>query len=469
MNRRDFLLGSAASWLMAKSAGYAAPAVTPAPGMAVVELGRRGPAIPSDFMGLSYESGMISNPGFFAADNHSLIGLIRRLGSHGVIRIGGNSSEFTRWAPSIGAAAAPAPAGRRFSVITPGDITRLAGFIHATGWRLLYGLNLGHGTPESAASEAAAVAAAVGDSLLAFQIGNEVDLFSHNHLRAKTYGVADFLAEWKQYADAVRAKVPHAKFAGPDTASHTDWVTAMADQAPPDLVLLSRHYYAGGPGMTAERLLGSLTRLKRTFAPLRKLSAETKLPYRITEGNSSYHGGQAGVGDTLVSALWGADFLFQLAQEHGAGMNFHGGAGGVYTPIARVRDADYTARPLYYGLLLFAQAARGRLVPAQVDPALNVGFYAAQDRAGTLRVTVINRHVAQPAKLTVDSGKNHRTASAMYLTGPALDSKEGVTLGGAAVGPDGAWAPTATTPVKLDGARFPLEIPVGSAVVVTLG
>ena len=43
----------------------------------------------------------------------------------------------------------------RLFEISPEAIDALAGFLQATGWRLIYGLNFGNSTPERAAAEAA--------------------------------------------------------------------------------------------------------------------------------------------------------------------------------------------------------------------------------------------------------------------------------------------------------------------------
>ena len=74
----------------------------------------------------------------------------------------------------------------------------------------------------------------------------------------------------------------------------------------------------------------------------------------IGEGNSASCGGQAGVSDTLTSALWSLDFLPTLSKAGARRMNFHGGPGGPYPPIAFLKDNELQARPLYYGLHLFS-------------------------------------------------------------------------------------------------------------------
>ena len=87
-----------------------------------------GLSIPRDFLGLSYESALLGDPEFFSPGNHSLLALIRRLGPSGVIRIGGNSSEYTLWRPHGGPVSVP-----KRTVITPADIRRLAAFMKASG------------------------------------------------------------------------------------------------------------------------------------------------------------------------------------------------------------------------------------------------------------------------------------------------------------------------------------------------
>jgi len=87
---------------------------------------------------------------------------------------------------------------------------------------------------------------------------------------------------------------------------------------------------------------------------------KSNLPFRLAETNSCYQGGKAGVSDTFASALWGADFdVSALASAGGVGINFHGGGYGVYTPIAGTVASGFTARPIFYGMLLFRANGSG--------------------------------------------------------------------------------------------------------------
>ena len=132
---------------------------------------RRLGRIPADFLGLGYEISSVSEPGLLAASNESYVQFVRTLGPAGVIRIGGNTSDYASWS-----ADGPAVSSPQGTVVDRRAVDDLGSFLHATGWRLIWGLNLGRGTIEEAVDEAVSVAASVGDRLLAFEIGNEPDL-----------------------------------------------------------------------------------------------------------------------------------------------------------------------------------------------------------------------------------------------------------------------------------------------------
>jgi hypothetical protein len=59
-----------------------------------------GPRMPIDFVGLSYEAQQLANPSFFSVRNSGLIREFKALSSTGVLRLGGNTSEFAYWKPT---------------------------------------------------------------------------------------------------------------------------------------------------------------------------------------------------------------------------------------------------------------------------------------------------------------------------------------------------------------------------------
>src|SRR6202166_1188970 len=61
-----------------------------------------GPHVPADFVGLSYEVQQLTDSTFFAASNLGLIRQFKALAPRGVLRLGGNTSEFAWWKAAPG-------------------------------------------------------------------------------------------------------------------------------------------------------------------------------------------------------------------------------------------------------------------------------------------------------------------------------------------------------------------------------
>ena len=138
---------------------------------------------------------------------------------------------------------------------TPAAIDALAGFLKATGWRLIYGLNFGNSTPERAAAEAAYVqpkrsarpAGVFPDRQRTGPVyqGEQRNPSPGMELRGLRTGVG------APMPTAVTARVPGARFGGPDVAASSDWVVRFCEKMAPRmkerLTVLTGHYYAEGP------------------------------------------------------------------------------------------------------------------------------------------------------------------------------------------------------------------------------
>jgi hypothetical protein len=165
MNRRDFLTTLAATAAATSLPGLVLAQDSAATAHLEIDAAATGPTIPLDFTGLSYETAQLANPAFFAAANKILINLFRGLSPQGVLRLGGNTSEFTRWSPEDISAPPPfeatGPATHQraniTTVNTPLALKNLRAFLDATNWSLIYGLNAAQGTTENAVAEAVAV------------------------------------------------------------------------------------------------------------------------------------------------------------------------------------------------------------------------------------------------------------------------------------------------------------------------
>jgi hypothetical protein len=445
---------------------------------------RQGKPIAPDFTGLSYESAQLSDPSFFAGDNTELIGLIRRLGRDGVLRIGGNTSEYCFWAPDATPVTGQEPMGPDpgHKPATDRQITSLAvrnlrDFVDATGWKLIYGLNMGKGSAADAAAEASYVMRTIGpDKLLAFQLCNEPDLFHRNGIRPEGYNARQFNDEWKHFYDAITARELNAPFAGPDTAYGEDWLVPFATRFKSQVKFLSSHYYAEGPptdpSMTIERLFTN-PKLDQQLEGMQRVLGDTGLPFRLAETNSCYAAGRQGVSDTFASALWGCDLMYRLAAAGGMGINFHGGGYGWYTPIAGSPQHGFIARPIYYGMLLFAEAGAGHLIESTLDASGETGAtlsaYGLQSDAGVTRVAIFNKHGDQPVLMTLQAGQKAERATVIRLYAPRMEDTVDTTLGAAQVNSSGAWAAAREDTLTVKNGETVIELPAASAALVTLG
>lgn len=431
MNRRTFLTALAAAAAASSLPSFAQGSST----TAHLEIDAvTGPTIPLNFTGLSYETAQLANPAFFSLTNKVLIQLFRGLSPQGVLRLGGNTSEFTTWSPKDISTPPPfdatGPATHQHANIptinTPRALKNLRVFLDATGWSLIYGLNAARGTTENAVAEAVAVHQILGPRLICFQLGNEPDAW-RNRYRPGTFTYEDYAKEWAKLHDAIVAKIPNAKFGGPDPSNKVPYITGFAADAHrySDIVLLTGHYYTMGPAnspkSTLERLLNPDPKLAANLQTIMAAANAAHLPYRMTEGNSCWDGGKPGVSDTLASALWSANMMLEFAQAGAVGVNLHGGGDGFYTPIAGSMASGLTRRPEYYGIQ-FAQQLVGstflKTTLTGASPRLTAYAFQNHHRRS---LAVINK---SDDLTTLTLPPHTRSQSkAVLLTGPAFDSK----------------------------------------------
>jgi len=475
-NRRTFMAGAACSLLAARLRGQTGNAQVT---LAIPEQAT-GAHMPPGFVGLSYEVEQLADPNFFSLKNSGLIRQFRDLAPAGVLRLGGNTSEFATWKPSANAPDPERPKTRevegepkaQYYNVTPEAVRNLAGFLHAAGWRCIYGIGMGTNTPPRAAAEAEFAAHALGASLEYFQIGNEADLFGRHLRDPQTWNAQTYLDEWLAMARAITARVPAAKFGMPDVASNIEWLTEIADRwasipNPPHVVALTHHYYFGGPpsnpAVNIPNLLKpeTMAKVQKTAdtanADARKMGAHV----RMTEGNTCYRGGKPGLSDVFAAALWAADYALLLASNNYTGVNLHGGTGQsvanglggslpgdallkdrsetpqqiathphpFYSPIATF-GSEYLLEPVGYGLK-FAGALSGSTFVAEDLTAklqaagVNATAYAVKLAGGHRSVVVINKDAAKDVDVTLDFGPATGGAAVIQtLRAPSLESRE---------------------------------------------
>ena len=177
------------------------------------------------------------NPAFFSAENTALIALFRELGDQGVLRLGGGTSEFTAFTTEEAGGPPLVRIGRRPDTsknvktdtpIMPRSLRNLRAFLDATGWRCLYGLNLGRGPVRARRRRSLRTCKAF------WARASSPCNWATNRMRGATAivrprgAIADYWKEWSAAHAAIVARVPGARFAGPDAANKMDFVTGFA-------------------------------------------------------------------------------------------------------------------------------------------------------------------------------------------------------------------------------------------------
>ncbi len=321
----------------------------------------------AEFMGLSFEASLIPGGAFFNGGNRALIAYVRGLGSRGILQFGGANLDSTAY--------------------TSDDLTKLAQFAAAVNWRVVLGLSMS-APVFGVADQAAKASQALGEQLLAFELGNAADQ------SFKDYGT--FLAAFRSRVASVSANDPAASYAGPGTAAHPDWATRFAQDERPQLVLLTQQYnHTGGEAS-----------LRLGVRDLGKTATTVDLPYRIEQIVSERN--------SVANALWAIDFAFELAGSGADGANFHDDG-----------DAAAEQGALYQALQLFKESVNTLLVTAKVQTAHNnFAAYAVEREDRTRLVTLLNRDSNVGATVNLNAGRAPRNPRVRRLTGLSMDTTQ---------------------------------------------
>jgi Glycosyl hydrolase family 79 C-terminal beta domain len=176
------------------------------------------------------------------------------------------------------------------------------------------------------------------------------------------------------------------------------------------------------------------------LGPVIDAGHDAGLPVRLTELNSVNCGGRPGVSNAFATALWAPDALFALLRAGVDGVNLHVRADAINAPFA-LSAAGLQARPLLYGLILFARTlgpdAQLVALRSRLSRPADIGAWAVRVGRNTLHVLLIDSsRRAERVSLRLPATA---MAAVQRLLAPSADARSGVTLGGRALGADGRW------------------------------
>ena len=457
-------------------------AADPVPATIVVHTDKPGFVIPADFTGLSTEKKLMARD-CFSAQNQDLIALCRTLGP-AVFRIGANNVDSTFFKRE-GAPPLESMQDNKYvtdpRTIGPKSVDAFFDFARAVGWKVIYGVNLGANDPVMAADEAAYAWQVGAKEIIAIEIGNEPNLYpkgpKREGIRPGSWRYPQYKVEFTAAYDAIKAKDAKIPITGPAVTKSTNWMPLFMADFKDRIALATSHvYHLSAPETdpkaqrftSVEKLLGE--KYPDDWIIKLKDATSVGVPYRIGECNTASGGGKRGVSNAFVSALWAIDFMFDVAQAGGQGVNFHGSfTANNYSPIVfDKKTSRYVPAPMYYGMLFFSRAAQGRLVASELKTDANFVTHSVLGADGKLRVTLVNKDLTKPVAASIAVGAKFTHGQALRLTAPAASATEGVTFAGAAVNADGTWAPKSPEALTLSAGQTTVTLPPASAALLIL-
>lgn len=431
-------------------------------------------------VGLSMEAFELGS-GHLRSEHRRLVRLMRLLGPS-VLRIGANSIDTSWWTASR----EPRPAWAN-NIVTPADLSVLAGLLRATGWRAILGVDLGHFEPDRIAQQARYAHRILGNRLLGIELGNEPDDFARKtKLRPAGYDASEYLAEARSYKAALSAA--DVGVIGPALA-RTEWLSQLG-AAPSLFSQLTLHYY---PTSTCLGLADPGARLGGTelLAPgVREQEDETigalvaaaraaGRPGRVGETNTAACPESPAAGPVFSSALWALDLSLRAASEGVDAINFHSDLNAcgshsespICAPSPQTALAgELIAQPEYYGLLAARQLEGGRFVATSALGAplpKELSIYATLAPDGRVRVALDDLALeGAPAQLALPVSAGEQV-TAETLSGQLRARGTPVSLASASVSAAGSWRPRVST-LTSTGGEVEVTVAPASAMILTL-
>ena len=388
------------------------------------------------------------------------------------------------------------------SYYSAADLSALSQLSSDVGAQFFVGVDFVDDDVSTASAEASLLAAGLpGNELQGLELGNEPDLYESQGDRPSGWDYSEYLSQYEQFAPALISASGGIKLAAPvwaglSSSFMNNLDPFVASQAP-TISIVTVHHYSGtacnGATEPSNYLLtepavdGDTQPLTGPVGISGYVSAVQRagIPFRIGELNSINCGGQSGVSNSFSSALWAMDILFSYANAGLSGVNFFapGDTTSVhpYTPFDFLYAENsngtrtYSVRdinPLYYGMLLFAQAIQhgAELLPVTLTVSANVKTWATIDSSGTIRLLIIDKDQSAGGSVSI-ALSGYGQASVSRLLAPSYSSINGVTLGGQTFDgtPDGNPQGTVVSEALQPSAGvYTVVVPAVSAALVTI-
>lgn len=464
---------------------------TPASAVVIVDPHARRLAVPRSFLGISTEYWALPRYERRMRVFERVLSQLRARGDGPfVLRVGGESADYTFWEPTM------RRQPRWVFGVTPRWLSRTRVLVRQTGVRLIIDLNLLTDSTFTAARWVrAAYRALPRGSVAGFEIGNEPDIYSRFYWLAivsrggfgarilpEQISAGQYAADFISYARMIGQVAPGVPLLGPALSNplrDAHWLPSLIAGARSTLSVATAHLYpfsaCAKPRSpvypTIRRILSERASagMASSVSGVVHVAHRARLPLRLTEINSVTCHGRAGVSDSFATALWAPDALFELLRAGVDGVNVHLHADATNAAFL-LRGHGLRARPLLYGLIMFARTLGpgAQLVPLRLNAprAPHLKAWAVQTRTA-LHVLLIDKGRRSTSVLLRIPGT--APARVERLSAPSERSPTGVTLAGQQLGADGRWrGPRDGQTIVPGGSGYRVTVPGISAALVRI-
>ncbi len=398
---------------------------------------------------------------------------LRKLVSHlapSRMRIGGTDADAAYFCPEEGECELP-PAyqntfrdgeNERPGVLTHESLRRAADFAEAVGARITFCVNMGPGprdpetgqwTPENAqALIRFARSLPNGDLFDVWEPGNEVNILNYEFNMPVLLVPGFFAQDLSLFASLVRQEAPTASVAAPgcffvpyEGLADLGYTRDLLRIGRQSIDIVTWHLYASqshrcpsfmSPAPASKEALfdESFIAMHRRFARSVAASAAGK-PVWLAETASAQCGGQAGVSDTLLDALWLADWIGIMAEEGSSLFVRQTIVGGDYSLLDPV---TFDPRPSFLACVLFRRTVERFALKTEAGRDLaKVHGFCAPGESGRVTAVIANPNEESLAAEIRLVGSDVRAAEQWTLSAGGNLYAPRASIQGLVAAPDG--------------------------------
>jgi hypothetical protein len=243
-----------------------------------------------------------------------------------------------------------------------------------------------------------------------WEIGNEPDLYAGKDMPA-SYGVADYCATFRAFANAMKAVDPTIKVIGPELSwkyiPGNDWLSPFLEQCGSQVDVVTVHVYPFPAAQcTIDNAMSQGQRFRATVQSVRAIldaHGLSSTPLGITESNLSWEGEPekntlpASLG-TFYAGLWTADVIGIALEERLWTLAFW--SISEYWKNGFFEQGTTRTRPAAYAYQLYTSHFGPSVLHAKSVPA-GLSVYASRDEAAQKTAVMLINRSSSPSSQVV--------------------------------------------------------------------